>query len=114
VVAQGKALFHDRTVGCSSCHDPDSAFTDGQAHDVESLSAAEHEELKRSGQPPEPTAGVFDTPTLRQVGLTAPYFHDGSARSLEEVVERNGDRMGKTSQLSAGERLALVAYLRTL
>lgn len=116
VVAQGKALFHDRTVGCSGCHDPDSGFTDGQAHDVESLTAAEREELKRSlgGKEPEATAAAFDTPTLRQVGLTAPYFHDGSAKTLEDVVERNRDRMGKTSQLSAGERRALVAYLRTL
>jgi cytochrome c peroxidase len=48
------------------------------------------------------------------VGLTAPYFHDGSAKTLEELVERNGDRMGKTSQLSTNERRALVAYLRTL
>jgi len=116
VVAEGKALFHDRTVGCSGCHDPDSGFTDGQAHDVESLSAAERKELAESlgGKPPEAAAAAFDTPTLRQVGLTAPYFHDGSARSLEDVVEHNQDRMGKTSQLSSDERRALVAYLRTL
>jgi cytochrome c peroxidase len=103
-------------VGCSSCHDPDSGFTDGQAHDVESLSAAEREELKQSGsgKAPEPTADAFDTPTLRQVGLTAPYFHDGSAKTLDDVVDGNRDRMGKTSQLSTGERRALVAYLRTL
>ena len=38
----------------------------------------------------------------------------GSAKTLEDVVEHNQDRMGKTSQLSTGERRALVAYLRTL
>ena len=115
-VAQGKALFHDRTVGCSGCHDPDSGFTDGQPHDVESLSATERKELAASlpGKPLEAAVSTFDTPTLRQVGLTAPYFHDGSAKTLEDVVEHNQDRMGKTSQLSSDERRALVAYLRTL
>jgi len=117
MVAQGKALFHDRAVGCSGCHDPDSGFTDGQAHDVESLSKAERAELQQAlggNKAPDASATAFDTPTLRQVGLTAPYFHDGSAKTLEDVVEHNQDRMGKTSQLSTGERRALVAYLRTL
>lgn len=31
--------------------------------------------------------GVFQTPTLRNIGLTPPYFHNGSAKSLTEVVE---------------------------
>ncbi|HVE85135.1 MAG TPA: c-type cytochrome [Myxococcales bacterium] len=116
VVARGRAVFHDRTVGCSSCHDSSGAFTDGEAHDVESLSAAEKEELKRTlgDKPLEATAAAFDTPSLRQVGRTAPYFHDGSAPTLEALVENNRDRMGKTSQLSTADRRALVAYLRTL
>jgi cytochrome c peroxidase len=31
--------------------------------------------------------GVFKTPTLREIEHTAPYMHDGSLRSLDEVVE---------------------------
>jgi cytochrome c peroxidase len=48
------------------------------------------------------------------VGGTAPYFHDGSALSLEELIEKNGRRMGHTEQLSKEDRAALVAFLRTL
>jgi cytochrome c peroxidase len=31
--------------------------------------------------------GAFKTPTIRNVSLTAPYMHDGSQKTLEEVVE---------------------------
>ena len=31
--------------------------------------------------------GAFKTPTLRDIVQTAPYFHDGRARTMEEVVE---------------------------
>ncbi|QQS29853.1 MAG: di-heme enzyme [Sphingobacteriales bacterium] len=31
--------------------------------------------------------GKFRTPSLRNLAFTAPYFHDGSARTLEEVIE---------------------------
>ena len=31
--------------------------------------------------------GKFKTPTLRNIALTAPYMHDGSIKTLEEVVE---------------------------
>jgi hypothetical protein len=50
------------------------------------------------------------------VGVSAPYFHDGSVRTLRELVTAGnpGDRMGRTSQLGAGDVDALVAYLQTL
>jgi cytochrome c peroxidase len=35
----------------------------------------------------EPDRGAFKTPTLRDVALTAPYMHDGSLATLEDVVE---------------------------
>ena len=31
--------------------------------------------------------GAFKTPTIRNVALSAPYMHDGSQKTLEEVVE---------------------------
>ncbi|MEJ2718499.1 MAG: cytochrome c peroxidase [Deltaproteobacteria bacterium] len=42
--------------------------------------------------------GAFKTPTLRNVELTAPYLHDGSVETLEEVIEfyNNGGRLEKT------------------
>lgn len=66
----------------------------------------------------------FKTPTLRGVGLTAPYFHDGSAKTLEEVVEfysRGGapgdggldSKMNKLD-LSEEDKKHLVAFLKAL
>lgn len=42
--------------------------------------------------------GAFKTPTLRNIELTAPYMHDGSIETLEEVVQfyNNGGRVNET------------------
>jgi YVTN family beta-propeller protein len=56
------------------------------------------------------TACDFDTPTLRGIFATAPYFHDGSARTLRDVV----DRLEFSSGLSDAEKEDLVAYMQTL
>lgn len=56
------------------------------------------------------TACDFDTPTLRGIFATAPYFHDGSAATLRDVV----DRLPFSSALSDGDKSALVAYVKTL
>ena len=62
-------------------------------------------------------------PTLRDVARTSPYMHDGSLATLEDVVDFY-DRGGRVNpqldpemrprQLSASEKAALVAFLRTL
>ncbi|MCX7893528.1 MAG: c-type cytochrome [Burkholderiales bacterium] len=86
-------------------------------------------------EPPIPDLGRFEitldpadrwaykTPMLRDVALTAPYMHDGSIATLEEVVafyDRGGvDNPGKSPLLAplgltAGEKAALVAFLRSL
>ena len=67
--------------------------------------------------------GAFKTPTLREVARTGPYFHDGTARTLKEVVEFYNEggmknphqsklivRLGLTTQ----EKAALVEFLRAL
>ncbi len=75
--------------------------------------------------------GQFRTPPLRFVGLTAPYGHDGTQQSLEEVIDdyAAGGRSALTPAgqnpyvdplvkpgftLTADEKAALVAFLRTL
>jgi cytochrome c peroxidase len=67
--------------------------------------------------------GAFKTPGLRDVELTAPYFHDGSARTLEDVVahyDRGGDIKDnldpdiKPLHLTAAEKAALVVFMRSL
>lgn len=67
--------------------------------------------------------GAFKTPSLRNVARTAPYMHDGSVATLEEVVEFYSDGGNpnpyqdpdiRPLHLSAGERSALLAFLRSL
>lgn len=66
---------------------------------------------------------AFKTPSLRNVARTAPYMHDGSLATLEDVVDfyekGGGDLSGKsglliTLGLLPTERRALVAFLRSL
>ncbi len=52
----------------------------------------------------------FDTPTLRGVFATAPYFHDGSARTLLDVVKR----LPPSKDLPAAEQADLVEFIKTL
>jgi cytochrome c peroxidase len=66
--------------------------------------------------------GAFKTPTLRDVGRTSPYMHDGSVATLEDVVDHY-NRGGRPNpsldpeiqklDFSADEKRALVAFLRT-
>jgi len=56
---------------------------------------------------------VFKVPSLRNVALTAPYFHDGSVVSLEEAV-RLMARFQLGRVLEGRETRALVAFLQSL
>jgi hypothetical protein len=60
-------------------------------------------------------SSLFDTPQLMSVALTAPYLHDGSAQSLEEIwtVFNPHDRHGRTNDLTKDELNDLIEYLRT-
>jgi len=67
--------------------------------------------------------GVFKTPTLREVEHTAPYMHDGSIKTLEEVVDfynkggiknRNLDQNIKELKLTDQEKKDLVAFMKAL
>jgi len=67
--------------------------------------------------------GAFKTPTLREIARTAPYMHNGSLATLEEVIEfynRGGNRNPyldpelRPLNLSAEEKAALLAFLQSL
>jgi mono/diheme cytochrome c family protein len=92
--------------GCASCHDPSSAFTDGATHE---FAAA----VPQPQHPPEKVAS-FDTPSLRFVGQTAPYFHDGRYPSLRALLADRKNPMADLSDLSTQDIDALEAYLGTL
>ncbi|MCC6648280.1 MAG: cytochrome C peroxidase [Polyangiaceae bacterium] len=99
-IARGKAVFESAETACASCH-TGGAAVDGVAHDVQSKAKADTD-LK------------FDTPSLRFVGGTAPYFHDGRYRTLRELLVGSDGKMGHVSHLPAEDVDALEAYLRTL
>jgi mono/diheme cytochrome c family protein len=100
-VAEGRELFESPSTACASCHITDGTFTDGNRHDVKSKGASDP---KRR----------FDTPSLRFVAGTAPYFHDGRYPTLRALLVGSDGRMGHTRQLNPRELDALEAYLRTL
>jgi len=60
-------------------------------------------------------SGLLDTPQLRNIALTAPYLHDGSAATLEEIwtIYNPHDRHGRTNDLTKDELNDLIEYLRT-
>jgi cytochrome c peroxidase len=99
LVARGSALFHDEAQGCGHCHPGGTA--DDLRHDV------------KSGDPIEASL-KFDTPSLRFISGTAPYFHDGRFASMRELLESADAGMGHTRSLSERELRALEAYLETL
>jgi len=88
-VIRGQEL-HMGKAGCSQCHVgvnfTDAAF--GLYHNIGVGMDAEEPDLGRfvvTGE--EADKGAFKTPTLRDVVLSAPYMHDGSQATLEEVIE---------------------------
>ena len=100
-IARGAALFASRETKCSTCHVPESGFTDHAKHDVGSAAGVDRER-------------AFDTPSLRSIAGTAPYFHDGRYATLRDLLIWSGATMGHTDQLSNDEVDALEAYLASL
>jgi cytochrome c peroxidase len=76
-----------QSIKCNNCHDG-VLFTDQQYHNV-GIGMDQKEPDPGRGKVtnrPEDT-GAFKTPTLRDIAKSAPYFHDGSAATLEEAVD---------------------------
>lgn len=96
---RGQALFESPDQGCASCHP--SGATDGLAYDLGSGSRGERR-------------ARFDTPSLRLVGQSAPYFHDGRYASLRTLLRARDVQMGHTQSLADDDLDALETYLRTL
>lgn len=93
-IARGERIF-EGSAGCAACH-RGAHLTDRLPYDMVGI-----ENVR--------------TPTLLGIAATAPYFHDGSAATLRDVVERAEDEgMGFTNHLSEAEKADLTAYLRSL
>ena len=120
---QGLRLFRGKG-NCTACH-LGPTFSDEQFHNTGvAWSDGEWLDDGRFGVTGEETdRGRFKTPTLREIARTAPYMHDGSITTLEDVVEFY-DRGGSSNpyldpairplRLTADEKRALLAFLSSL
>jgi DNA-binding beta-propeller fold protein YncE len=100
LVATGKKLFFAEDTGCASCH-TGGAGTDKERHDLGTMARGDNDPK-------------FDTPSLRFIGGTAPYFHDGRYDTLMALLTASDSQMGHTMHLSRKDAKALAAYLETL
>jgi cytochrome c peroxidase len=123
---RGVELFVGKA-GCVRCHVGPN-FTDNGFHNIgtspprEDGTRADEGRARVTGRPED--GGKFLTPTLRQVVMTSPYFHDGSALTLLDVLNHldagtgadpNHDPMvGAPLGLTAEEKWQLYAFLKTL
>ncbi len=117
---RGMKLFATKAK-CAECH-AGANFADEQYHNLGVGMDADDPDLGRfTVTKADKDKGAFKTPTLRNVALTAPYMHDGSQKTLEEVVEwynKGGhknptlsDKM-KVLNLTDQEKKDLVAFLK--
>jgi cytochrome c peroxidase len=120
---EGFRLFRDKA-NCTVCHGG-ADFTDEAVHNtgVAWRDGKIQDEGRFAVTGRSYHHGAFKTPTLREVPRTAPYMHDGSLKTLEEVVEfydRGGNRNPWIDEqitplhLSVFEKQAIVAFLKTL
>jgi mono/diheme cytochrome c family protein len=100
----GLALFYDRA-NCVACHETE----EGTGDEGFFTNIVEN--------PPQGLLSIgIKTPGLRGLAFTAPYFHDGSAATLADVVERytSPDIPEVPEDLTAEEQEAVVEYLKSL
>ena len=92
---RGEAVF--KSLNCQRCHAPPT-YTSPNMYDV--------------GLVDESGNKLFNPPSLRGVGRRTAFFHDGKARSLEDVVKKQKHQLKR--DLSAKEQDALLHFLRSL
>jgi cytochrome c peroxidase len=120
---RGYAVFKDKAK-CTNCHDG-LLITDLQYHNVGIGMSAKTPDVGRfKVTNVEKDTGAFKTPTLLDISKSAPYFHDGSVKTLEEAVDlmlagglknKHLDTVNlKPVKLTKAERADLIAFLRAL
>ena len=119
----GMNLFFGKA-RCSICHNGP-AFTDSEFYNI---GLKQHGPLKKdigrsNVSKKQADKGAFKTPGLRHINRTAPYMHDGSKATLEDVIEfynRGGEVIENRSpfitplNLSIDEEKDLVEFMRAL
>ena len=84
---RGRDIFFSEKGNCTACH-VGANLADEKYHNIGIGMDAAEPDLGRFVVTKDPKdTGAFKTPTVRNVALNAPYMHDGSVATLEEVVE---------------------------
>lgn len=109
----GYTLFKES--GCVACHNGEAVG----GNSFQKMGVVEPYKAKSSAEGRSAVTGKdadrfnFKVPTLRNVEMTYPYFHDGAANTLTEAVDVMG-RLQLGRQFSAEENARIVAFLKTL
>jgi cytochrome c peroxidase len=146
---RGEVLFHSRPLSCFMCHGGlhfSSSMGTGERREVEFHNTGLYNLTATLSYPPDNTGlyetthepsdvGKFKAPTLRNIAVTAPYMHDGSAATLADVIDHYAaggrtiadgpyrgighDNSNKSVSirgftLTAGQRADLIAFLESL
>jgi cytochrome c peroxidase len=120
---RGRKLFFSATANCAACH-VGANFTDEKYHNLGvGMEAAKPDLGRYEVSRLEVDKGAFKTPSLRNVAQTGPYMHDGSQKTLREVVDwyvKGGhpnpwlsDKV-KKFEASEQDRQDLVAFMEAL
>ena len=122
IKTNGMAVFFDKAK-CDKCHEGGN-FTLNVYTNIGIGTDKADPDVGRFAVTKDPKDwGSFKTPTLREIEHTGPYMHDGSLKTLEDVVEyydkggnknRNLDSSIKPLKLTDAEKRDLVAFLKAL
>ena len=118
---RGREIFFTSKGNCTACH-VGANLSDEKFHNLGvGMDKAEPDPGRFAVTKDPKDKGAFKTPTVRNVAYTAPYMHDGSLATLEEVVEwydKGGhanpnlsDKI-KPLKLTDQEKADLVAFMR--
>lgn len=114
---EGAKVFQEK--GCAACHVPP-LFSDDDFHNT---GLGDDDPGRRAVTRSASDTGKFRTPSLRSVALTAPYFHDGNATTLDDAIARvvkggtpnpHLDANMRPRKLTPRETRALRAFLESL
>lgn len=119
---RGFRIFTDKAK-CDQCHEGVN-FTTNEYHNLGIGTDKPHPDEGRFAVTHQKDDwGAFKTPTLRDIARTAPYMHDGSLQTLDDVVEfydkggianPNLDEKLKPLHLAVDEKHALVEFMKAL
>jgi len=97
----GQETFNE--LGCADCHSG-AAFRDGLAHDVGTINPNDNQAYGQAG-----ALAEIRTPTLVDLFETAPYFHNGSAATLNDVFNA-----GAQHAVPNADRPELIEFLKSI